>query len=41
MVRLHGPLNALGFCLGGLVGWTLLAAQPSAVVPVDTVRRDT
>jgi hypothetical protein len=39
MARLHGPLNALGFCLAGLLGWTLLAAQPPAAVPVDTARR--
>jgi hypothetical protein len=39
MARLHGPLNALGFGLAGLLGWTLLGAQPPAPVPVDTVRR--
>jgi hypothetical protein len=25
MARIHGPLNALGFVLAGLVGWTLVA----------------
>ena len=24
MARVHGPLNALGFCLCGLIGWNLL-----------------
>ena len=27
MARIHGPLNALGFVLAGLVGWTLLAPR--------------
>ena len=24
MARIHGPLNGLGFVLGGLLGWTLV-----------------
>src|SRR5262249_20815512 len=31
LVRIHGPLNALGFVLSGLVGWTL--ASPRAGRP--------
>ena len=27
MVRIHGPLNALGFVLAGLAGWTLVAPR--------------
>jgi hypothetical protein len=27
MARIHGPLNALGFVLAGLVGWTLVAPR--------------
>jgi hypothetical protein len=27
MARIHGPLNALGFVLTGLVGWTLMAPR--------------
>jgi len=27
MARIHGPLNALGFVLAGLVGWTLAAPR--------------
>lgn len=27
MARIHGPLNALGFVLAGLAGWTLLAMR--------------
>jgi hypothetical protein len=29
MARIHGPLNALGFVLAGLVGWTLAAPRNS------------
>jgi hypothetical protein len=30
MARVHGPLNALGFCLCGLLGWTLAPRNLSA-----------
>lgn len=31
MARIHGPLNAIGFCLCGLLGWTLAPRNLSAV----------
>jgi hypothetical protein len=32
MVRLHGPLNAVGFALAGLLGWALLTRNPGAPI---------